>query len=104
MGQSVRVTRSASKLAGEDVLVEGLGTSKGAAPLMSPRDPRNKGRGRGARKPSNTAVAGTPSPEFSPKLLASSPSSHRMSPNHRGRGWMYSWMERKEINRRGEKE
>ena len=104
MVQMVRVTRSASKLAGEDVLVEGLGTSKGAAPLMSPRDPRNKGRGRGVKKASTSAVAGTTSPDYSSKLVASSPSSHRMSPNLRGREWRYSRMERKEVNRRGEKQ
>ena len=42
---SVRVTRSSSRLEGSNVLTEGLGVKKGATPLASPRDPRNKGKG-----------------------------------------------------------
>ena len=96
---TVRVTRSSSRLDGGNVLMEGLGASKG----VSPRDPRNKGRGRTEKKISTSAVAGSPSPEYSPKLVASSPSSHRMGPSLRGRDWRFARKERKEVVRRGRK-
>ena len=68
-------------------------------------DPNNsRARGRGAKVLSNLAVAGSSSPEFSPKLLASSPNSHRMSPRYRGRDWIWTRRERQEVSHRGEKE
>ena len=98
-----RVTRSSSRLDGNNALVEGLSVGKGSKSLVSPKDPRIRGRGRGCKKSSTSALVDPPSPDYSPKLMASSPSSHRMSPNLRGREWRYSRKERKEVNRRGEK-